>query len=442
MGDLRQPDSFDNQLPFQNPLETPVQSRLEDRPVGQLPAGQLPAGDWNQALSAEQLRQQQTAGDKLPGLQIAAAERDAGQAAAPTEAKDQARPVGQLPAGDIKPAPVLDFRPQQQPAGDKPVNQQFKAGDQKVVPAAPNDQVQKPGDRPAAALKLEDAKTVQMVLSTIKELQGALGISAERMTKIEAELKKGEFGTETRKAYNAAARMLENHVLGNLTLLDSRGVEIPAGCPLEPPVDPRSGRHIMPEWFRAQLQNGDLKIKLGVADDKVPAAQDVALLRAAGIWSTRAMSVLESTIIHSNACRIESQIKEMNFEGRFNGWLPKKNMSDHEKEQWTYAAQSWMNQWIQVRNYAHSIAQLNVATRESTNPDKLFGITVPKWTSIAQQVFSDEALKDENFPGKVVRDETISNQLPSTYPRLSSVPARISNKCESWKNGWKSTVRK
>jgi hypothetical protein len=316
--------------------------------------------------------------------------------------------------------------------------QPARAGADQQHAANAGDRAQKPGDRPAETVRLESEKARDLLSKTIAEMKEAIPhrLTADLCEKAEAEIKKGEFGPNARQAYGICARFLAEQVTGNLILLDSRGLEIPAGCPLEPPVDPRSGRHIIPEWFRAKIQSGDLRPNLDIETGKAPTEMDLANLRAAGIWSTRAIFAMNSAIVESDASLVRSQIEAMNVDGGLKGWLPRENLTDLEKERWTQAARDWLNKYVQVRNYAHAIVQLNLDTKQSTSPDKLFGIELPKWSTIPRQIFPDEALKDENFPGHVERNadgsiKSIRIEIPENLDRTGPNLEKI-QKLEAW----------
>lgn len=388
MGERLQPDT--------SPL--PVSGRFPDQQEQQenRQAGQFPPVDWGQMLAFEPSAGRQT---------------------------------GQLPQGRGQDA---------QPDAAAARQQVGQVGDQQKA-AQVTDRAARPVDQAEKIYKMEDGKTAALLLSFVREMRQVVPekLTAEIVQKAEAELGKGEFGPGARAAYSICARTLSEQVSGNLILLNSRGVEIPAGCPLEPPVDPRSGRHIMPEWFRAKVQSGDLRLNLQIADDAAPSAMDVAKMRAAGYWTTKAVQSLHAVMIDSELTQVKSQLDAINVENRLKGWYPDStNMSVLQREQWTQAAREWLNTHAQVRNYAQAIAQLHLDTTKSAQPDKLFGIPVPKWSTLPRQIFPDEALKDENFPGKVDRNpdgsiKALRIDMPETLDRNGANLEKM-RKLEAW----------
>ena len=181
--------------------------------------------------------------------------------------------------------------------------------------------------------------------------------------------------------------------------LIERGLDFPPGVPVVMPRD-ISGRAVGDQLLREEIRSGNVPLDFAVSYDHAPSANDVDKLIAAGAWSTQSIALLRSAGLHYQVDQVAEKIqdlvpKDANGEGQCDKWLPKDNLTDAQREQWIYAAAPWTQTMMEVRNYAEAIANLNKATNDASSKIRI--------SELGNKLFPDEALNDENFPGKLDR---------------------------------------
>ena len=128
---------------------------------------------------------------------------------------------------------------------------------------------------------------------------------------VEKEWADGKFGAKSVEAYKRVAKFLQDGTLKHLKILDRFGLDIPPGCPLEPPLD-KSGRHIGDELFRAKLQKDEIKfdiLRREPAEGRLPDAEDILRLCKADAWITESQGRLKSAFIRWQAGKVLAELK-------------------------------------------------------------------------------------------------------------------------------------
>lgn len=252
---------------------------------------------------------------------------------------------------------------------------------------------------------------------------------------VEKEWAEGKFGPKSVEAYKRVAKFLQVGTLKHLKILDRYGLDIPPGCPVEPPLD-KSGRHIGDELFRAKLQKDEIKweiLRRQPEEGKLPDAEDILRLCKADAWIVEAQSGLKSAFIRWQAGKLLAELKTFEDpkkpETHLTDWYPPKRLMDRdpketaeqrrkndlELEKWIAATTQALEPAEKLRNYAQTIALLNYMSKRRTESDFERWVSdlptvrklIAKWgygIKGDDLVFPDDALKPENFPGVCERD--------------------------------------
>lgn len=252
---------------------------------------------------------------------------------------------------------------------------------------------------------------------------------------VEKEWAEGKFGAKSVEAYKRVAKFLQDGTLKHLKILDRFGLDIPPGCPLEPPLD-KSGRHIGDELFRAKLQKDEIKfdiLRREPAEGRLPDAEDILRLCKADAWITESQGRLKSAFIRWQAGKVLAELKTFEDpdkpETRLTDWYPPRGLIDRdpketaeqrrkndlELEKWIAATTQALEPAERLRNYAQTIAFLNYISKRKTESD--FERWISELPSVQRliakygygvddkdRIFPDDALKPENFPGICERD--------------------------------------
>ncbi|PWU01863.1 MAG: hypothetical protein C5B53_02330, partial [Candidatus Melainabacteria bacterium] len=127
---------------------------------------------------------------------------------------------------------------------------------------------------------------------------------------IKKEWDAGKFGPKSVAALKKVTEFLSVGTVQHLKVLDAMGLDIPAGCPLEPPLDP-SGRHIGDELFRAKLAKDEIKfdlLKKPLEEGKLPDTDFIVRLAKADAFITECQEILKSASIRADAGRLLLEI--------------------------------------------------------------------------------------------------------------------------------------
>lgn len=292
--------------------------------------------------------------------------------------------------------------------------------DGRVIGAKPEDYLTIPnesGQRERLQVTLE-----RLALNPkLKEL-----VSEKQIEEMKRELNEGTFGPASRDFYNKAALHLNALTTSLAVEITSRNGKLPEGSPISVPKD-NSGRAVGDEYFRAQLLTGALKMDLKTL--KAGELPDGDRLKATALWDVKAGKELDDMHLKWEASVFDDRLKVFNKNGKLDAWMSNDNMSIDQLRELQSARGEWLQLGIQVRNYAHGIHYFNKATTEASNIPRYFsGVDLAK--------FSDEALNDENFPGKVVREngkiKSIEIDMPETLDRTDPTNMEKISKLRAW----------
>lgn len=164
----------------------------------------------------------------------------------------------------------------------------------------------------------------------------------------------------------------------------------------------------------------------------------VSALSTASRWCATASEVLNDARLRAIARATDSEIHRLKDCPELKSWLSRSDMSLPELDNFEAARREWLDIIANVHLYAENIARLHQTTtlKDSSGLRWLTG-------SCAVGVFPDEALRAENFPGTVLRDEkgnirSVSLTLPDTLERT---PPTL-QKCASCRSGLRGTHRR
>ncbi|MDZ4835362.1 MAG: FHA domain-containing protein [Candidatus Melainabacteria bacterium] len=295
------------------------------------------------------------------------------------------------------------------------------ASDGRVIGAKPEDYVQisnENGQRDRLQVTLDRlAQTPQF-----KDL-----VSAKQIEEMNRELKEGTFGPASRDFYNKSATLLNGLTTDLSVAITSRNGTLPEGNPITVPKD-NSGRAIGDDLFRAQLLTGRLQMDLKtLKPGELPEGER---LTETAQWTGKAFKEYDNMRLKWEVSVFDDRLTAFNKNGKLDAWMSNDKMSLDQMRELQSARGEWLQLGMQVRNYTHAIHYFNKATADASNIPRL---------SISQAevaVFSDDALNDKNFPGKVIREngkiKSVEIDLPETLDR--SDPANIEKvaKLRSW----------
>ncbi len=249
----------------------------------------------------------------------------------------------------------------------------------------------------------------------------------EQIEAMNKELSEGRFGAASRDIYNKSATYMSDMATGLAVNIVARNGKLPEGLPMEVPKD-NSGRAIGDDLLRAQLITG--RIKMEVPPVKPGEIPDVDGLTDTALWNVKAAKEFDNMNLRWEVAVFDDRLQAFNKDGKLDAWKSTDNMSIDDMRKLQTSRGEWLQLGMQVRNYAHAIHYFNKATQDASNIPRL---------SISQAefgVFSDEALSDKNFPGKVTRENgkitNVEIDLPTTLDR--SDPANLEKvaKMRAW----------
>lgn len=237
-------------------------------------------------------------------------------------------------------------------------------------------------------------------------------VSDKQIEEMDRELKSGKFGPASRDFYNKSANYL-NELTTNLAVtIIGRNGKLPEDSTLTVPRD-SSGRAVGDDYFRAQILSGRLKMDLKtLKPGELPEGER---LSQTALWDVKAVKELDNLRLKWEVSVFDDQLKGFNKDGKLDAWMSNDKMSIDELRELQSARGEWLQLGMQVRNYAHAIHYFNKATTEASNIPRL------SFSQAEMSKFSDEALSDANFPGKVVREngkiKSVEIDLPKTLSR-------------------------
>lgn len=306
--------------------------------------------------------------------------------------------------------------------------------------------VEKP-DVPHKTLQLTDdeqrklATTIERLLPAVTATggEGKALILPETIEAMRKELAEKKFGEASRTVYNRCAEFLNEATTDMAIGLSSRGMALPPGCPIRVPRD-ISGRAQDDALFTEEVKAGRLKMDLKpLANDQAPSAADVERVKNTGEWVTKAARQADSARLHWQVHVFDQNIEQFNSkDDKLKAWKSKEGMTDTQLEQLQASRAEWLGTALQVRNYAHTIANYNLASKQSRDAHRILWDSMP--TSIVSgtdsAVFPDEGLQDGKFPGKVIRENgkitSIELDLPTTLDRDNPENLAKMEKIRQW----------
>ncbi len=297
-------------------------------------------------------------------------------------------------------------------SGVEETQEQLKlASDGRVIGAKPEDYVNisnENGERERLQLTLDRlAKNPDL-----KKL-----VSDKQIEEMDRELQSGKFGPASRDFYNKSANYL-NELTTNLAVtIVGRNGNLPEGSTLTVPKD-GSGRAVGDDYFRAQILSGRVKMDLKtLKPGELPEGDRLA---DTALWDVSAVKEMDNLRLKWEVSVFDDQLQGFNKNGKLDAWMSNDKMSIDQLRELQSARGEWLQLGMQVRNYAHAIHYFNKATSE--------GAAIPRlsFSQAEMSKFSDEALNDANFPGKVVREngkiKSIEIDLPETLDRSATDP--------------------
>lgn len=286
------------------------------------------------------------------------------------------------------------------------------------------------------ALKL--ATTIDRLLPAVTAAGGEEGkevILPETIKAMKEELKNEQFGPASRAVYNRCADFLNRATTDMAAALTHRNIALPPGCPIPVPRD-ISGRAENDQLFKEKLKAGSVKMDLKpLANDEAPTLTDSERVKNTGEWVTNAARQLDSGRLRWQVNVFDQNIEEFNSkDDKLKAWKSKDGMSDAQLEQLQASRAEWLGMALQVRNYAHTIANYNKATKESVDAHQMFWD--PSVLGSENNIFPDTGLLDGNFPGKVTRKDGkitgIELDLPRTLDRDNPENLAKMEKIRQW----------
>lgn len=286
------------------------------------------------------------------------------------------------------------------------------------------------------SLKL--ATTIDRLLPAVTAAGGEEGkdvILPETIQAMKDELKREEFGPASRAVYNRCADFLNRATTDMAAALTHRNIALPPGCPIPVPRD-ISGRAENDQLFKEKLKAGGLKMDLKpLAGDEAPSLADSDKVKNAGEWVTSAARQLDSGRLRWQVDIFDQNIQEFNSkDDKLKAWKSREGMTDKQLEQLQASRAEWLGMALQVRNYAHTIANYNKASKESVDSHQMFWD--PSVLGNENNIFPDEALQDGIFPGKVTRKDgkiaSIELDLPRTLDRDDPANLAKMEKIREW----------
>lgn len=320
----------------------------------------------------------------------------------------------------------------------------------------------KEGDKPQVA-KLESLPeremTQQVMARLMPEINRNLAILNEKAKrdgkpevamidekKVKEEWAKGEFGPESQKLWQESKKLLENESLFWMQLLDMRGMQFPPGAPYGPGMS-ESGSQLREgdALFRSRLRNGEITPGLGLKDLKageLPPADDVAKLINTYTWMLKAQSSHKQSVLEGQTNYIKEQLAGFGTTKPVD-WKPPKDATSEELEKFRAAAVPWLETATRVRTYAETIAAYNFATTTQGRDwpslqDGFKRVFVGKEGE--NTVFPDDALKDPDFPGEIIRKPNggveVKLDMPEGLDRNRRENVEKIEKMERWLAKW------
>lgn len=241
-------------------------------------------------------------------------------------------------------------------------------------------------------------------------------LGTERIAQAFNELSQSKFGPAARDVYNEIARTLIEKSKARAIELDEFDRALPPGAPFL--VQLPAARPL-----REIIRGNELQSTVSLpAPGEAPAPAMVSALSTASRWCATASEVLNDARLRAIARATDSEIHRLKDCPELKSWLSRSDMSLAELDNFEAARREWLDIIANVHLYAENIARLHQTTtlKDSSGLRWLTG-------SCAVGVFPDEALRAENFPGTVLRDEkgnirSVSLTLPDTLERT---PANI-----------------
>lgn len=169
-----------------------------------------------------------------------------------------------------------------------------------------------------------------------------------------------QFGPLTRLVYNRVAPLVQRQLIATLQEFIERGMAFPVGCPVEPPVNPISGRRVSDEVFRAMLRNwrpnqptNDVNFNFPILDaNALPTPQHVNQLLRADAWLHIANQQLFPIRQEGERRALSELITQVNRPGWARDRYPNAG-------QWEARAQALVDLELQMRACAATIVRIH-----------------------------------------------------------------------------------
>lgn len=173
------------------------------------------------------------------------------------------------------------------------------------------------------------------------------------------EKNEGRFGPATQKAFSDTVNWIEKMAVpGAINELSRLALPIPAGSPLELPVDAQ-GRPVSLDYFKSLVSANRIKANLRIDTKTVPTDTTLDTVQDTMTW----LRTVDSTVREAREQRqdqlLEEQIKKLipNPEQQ-KAWLDKRGSSN---EEWRAAAIETVDLSTRIKNYVEAMDSLNRA---------------------------------------------------------------------------------
>ena len=264
-------------------------------------------------------------------------------------------------------------------------------------------------------------------------------------SKLREEWKKNEFGPESRRLWAESQSYLQHDVIVLTAKLKARGLALPVGSPFTTtPSESGSGLPETDEMYGTRVRNG-AKLDLGfkaLKPGEVPSIDEVNKFINSFSFAVEAGNKYAQACIEGESTYIEQRMKNLEpiaSNGNLDGWKRPADITTDRLERWNYAAHSYIDTALKVKNYAETIGAFHAATntRGTDWPQLQDLFRLKNGVNSAMTIFPDEGLKDGVFPGKIERNpdnsvKSVQIDLPKTLDRTNPEDVAKMKKLEDW----------
>lgn len=205
----------------------------------------------------------------------------------------------------------------------------------------------------------------------------------------EQERQERRFGEATKLALKNYSAFLEKAVPQTIKELSALQLPIPAGCPVELPLD-SNGRRISPELHNALSSSGALRLQLNLETAEIPTEKALDKLDNIYNWLARCNQTVATA-------RQEQQVKSLAKLIEDNALPSKWHLKPGEDvHSWRASAEEMIDLSVRTRNYVEAMQSLYKAARKDNFP-----LELPPGTRLVVQ---DKAGKQHKIDDSTIDD--------------------------------------